>query len=352
MLRALFVVAVCCSCCATCPAAEAPPTWTLQGNSVTVFQSAQPRDGANARDLLTTYHNLKSGRALGPLWSWQAEVEGGLTADEDGGAGFEDFMQSQWSTNELHEGDALFVAVCFLAGRSPDGTLEWQLGKISPKNAMDQNRAARAKISKFIAEPFVKTPAVSFGRKGLGASARWTPDRRWQLAVCASDANAKSTQAGFSTLRGEWYRAAELTVRFFSGRAALRTLAWGTERRGVHDNGWGVSADWELAPDWVAFARLGDGSKHFATTHDFQSAGLAWEAPFGRRRDHSGVAVARGSRVATNAPSEWRAEFVYRLQLSAHLAVSPDVQYLASAGRGSTPGAWTFGVRCAFSFQL
>lgn len=130
----------------------------------------------------------------------------------------------------------------------------------------------------------------------------------------------------------------------------MRVFTWRTTRRAVRDDAWAVSADVAVAPSTVAFVRLGSGSQHFARMHGLVAGGFAWEKPFGRKTDFAGLALARGVAVATGR-REVFAEAVYRWQPLPWFALAPDVQWIRHPARVRTrlPGAWAFGLRCAFS---
>jgi hypothetical protein len=294
--------------------------------------------------VLTTYYKAAGVWLVAGRVDCSFEIEGGL-ADEPGlGAK----LDSQWSLNELQEESRLFVALLHLQGTSADGRWRWALGKISPKGSFDDNRVARAKLTKFIAEPLVKNSAVAFAGKGLGAVLKRELSPDLHLAFCLSDANARSTAADFSSWRGEWFRGAEVSLRPCPG-TTVRVLAWGTEREGVHDGGWGLSSDWEMAPGWVVFARAGGGAEHFAHSRSLVSGGLAWENPFGRRGDFFALGFAHGRAPAAGERAELLGELVYRWQVNRWLAVSPDLQHVRHAGHGRPAGAWVFGLRCAIT---
>lgn len=295
---------------------------------------------------LTTYYKAAGVWPVAERVNCSFEIEGGL-ADEPG---LGEELGSQWSLNELQEKSRLFVALLHLQGASADGRWRWALGKISPKGSFDDNRAARAKLTKFIAEPLVKNSAVAFAGKGLGGVLRCELSPELQLAICLSDANARSTAAGFSSWRGEWFRGAEVTVRPRPG-ATMRVLAWGTERGGVHDGGWGLSSDWELTPGWVVFARAGGGAEHFANSRSLVSGGLAWENPFGRRGDFLALGLAHGRAQPAGERAELLGELVYRWRVNRWLALSPDLQHVRQMGGAHSAGAWVFGLRCAITLM-
>lgn len=229
----------------------------LELNSTTVVQVPVGL-GIQSEADVTTYYKAEGVWPAAVRVDWRIEIEGGLA--DTGGLGPN--LGSQWSLNELQEESRIFVALLEIMGSSADGRWHWELGKISPKGSFDDNRAARAKLTKFISEPLVKNSAVAFAKKGFGGVLKWDLSPALRLSACLSDANARSTEAGFTTWRGEWFRGIELTLRP-RPEAAIRLLAWGTERGGVRDGGWGLSADWELAPRWVVFARAGGGGGLF-----------------------------------------------------------------------------------------
>lgn len=317
----------------------------LELNSTTVVQ-VPVGAGIRPEADVTTYYKAEGVWPAAGRMGWHIEVEGGLA----GATGPGSELGSQWSLNELQEESRLFVAVLRVMGSSADGRWQWELGKISPKGSFDDNRAARAKLTKFIAEPLVKNSAVAFAGKGLGGVLKWDLSPALRLSACLSDANARSTEAGFTTWRGEWFRGIEVKLRPRPG-AAIRLLAWGTERGGMHDGGWGLSADWELAPRWVAFARAGGGAEHFAHSRSLVSGGLAWEGLFGRRSDFLALGFARGEASPAGGRAELLGELVYRCQVNRWLAVSPDVQHVRHPAHALASGAWVFGLRCALSVE-
>jgi len=317
--------------------------WRLELTSTSVVQSlsrvAEPQPA-----LATTYYSAKAVWQPASWWMLRGEAEGGQVLGHNRSEVLADNAGSQWSLNEMQEDPAIFVALLHLAGTSPDGRLGWQLGKISPKNTFDDNRAARSKRTKFLAEPFVRNAAVPFAGKGLGGAMRWEFASDWQLGLVLSDANAAGSKAGFTTWRGEWFRAAELTWRP-DALGAVRLLVWGTEKRGVHDDGWGLSADREVAPRWILFARAGSGSRHFAHSRWLAAAGLGREGPFERPKDYLGIAVAGGRAIGRDR-TEWRGELFYRWQVNRVLALTPDLQFIGRPARSRLESAWAFGLRC------
>lgn len=327
----------------TTPAAK---TWWLRLHSSTVAQSLT--DAAQEpRSLVTTYYQAEWGWQPSPWFGFQTELEGGQVVGQRKTEHLGLNLGSQWRLNEMQEDPDLFVPVFYFTGSTPGRELNWRLGKISPETCFDENRVARAKRTKFIAMPFYRNPAVAAASKGLGGYLHWTLSPQAELAVCASDANARSTLDGFTTWRGEWFRSAELTVhpRADPAQAAVRLLAWATERGGEHDGGWAVNTDWEIAPQWVAFARVGSGSELFAHSREFLSGGLAWEAPFGRSQDFLGLGLAQAEAVGDDLHRETLVEAIYRWQINRLVALSPDVQYIRHPARSNVADAWAFGVR-------
>lgn len=323
--------------------AQTAAVWRLELTSTSVAQGLS-RVVEPQRALVTTYYSAKAVWQPAAWWMLRGELEGGQVLGHNRSEVLSDNAGSQWSLNQMQEDPTLLVALLHFAGTNSDGRLGWQLGKISPKNTFDDNRAARSKRTKFLAEPFVRNAAVAFAGKGLGGALRWDIAPRWQLGLSLSDANASSSKAGFSTWRGEWFRAAEVTWRP-DADGAVRVLAWGTEKQGVGDGGWGLSADRRIAPHCLLFVRAGGGSRHFAHSRRLVAGGVAWEQPFGREKDYLGLGVASGRALAGDR-TEWRGELFYRWQVNGVLALSPDVQFISHPAHSNLRSAWAWGLRC------
>ena len=317
--------------------------------SGTVAQSLS-RAATGPRSLVTTYYQAEGAWPLAPGLAVEAEIEGGQIVGNNHAESLSASLGSVYRLNDLQENPELFVPNLFLSGTAAAGSFHWKLGRLGLQSSFDANRVARSKRTKFLSLPFTRNAAVAFPGKGLGGVAEWTPGPRATLMAGAGDANAVSTRDGLTRLRGEWFTAAELTLRPLAAPAAgaVRLLAWHTDRHAVQDAAWAVSADAALAPDTVAFVRLGSGSKYFARVRELIAGGLAWEKPFGRKPDFAGLALSRGTAVA-NGRTEFVAEAVYRWQALPWLALSPDVQWIRHPALSRVPDAWAVGLRCAVS---
>jgi hypothetical protein len=325
--------------------------WSLDFHSSTVAQSLS-RSAGGANDLLTTYYQAK-GR-----WDWLAwlglqwEFEGGQVIGHPQDTHLGVNLGTQWRTNEMQEDSRGYVPVLALVGTTPTQCVSWKLGKISPEGCLDDNRIAHAKRTRFLSFPLCRNAAVPFAAKGLGGTVTWNADPHASVTVLASDANARETLSGFTTWRGDWFTAAEVTLRPLArpDAVALRLLGWSTTRLGRRDTGCGISADFEITPRLVAFVRLGTGSRYFARSHQLLSLGLGWDAPFGHRGDFLGVGVAQGNSVTPGTRTEILAEVVYRWQVSRFLALSPDLQYVHHPALSTLSSSLVTGLRCAVSF--
>ena len=297
---------------------------------------------------MTTYYQAEGSWWFTPWLGFEFEVEGGQIIGNNHAENLSASIGSAYKLNELLEEPELNVPNLFLAGRADGGVWRWRLGKLGLQSVFDDNRVARQKRTTFLSQPFARNPAVPFPAKGLGGSLRWTPVPRAALALGVSDGNAVSTKSGLTTLRGQWFTGAELTLRpaRAPADAAMRVLTWRTTRRAGSDGGWAVSTDAAIAPGVVAFARLGNGSTRFARVHGLVAGGLAWEGIPGRKNDFLGVALSRGMSVVSGR-EEILAEAVYRWQVNRWLAFSPDVQWIRHPARSRAEGAWLFGLRCA-----
>ncbi len=325
--------------------------WIVKLHSSTVAQNLS-RTSVGPSALITTYYQFEGMWIFRRWLGVQTEIEGGQVIGENQDTQLGVNLGSQWKTNEMQEASRHYVPVLALIGSTPAKLLSWKIGKISSESFFDDNRGARAKRTKFLSTPLSKTAAVSFGPKGLGGSLTWSPNQHTSVTVLGSDANARETLTGFATWRGEWFTAAEVTLRPSSNpeHAAVRILGWSTTRHGVHDGGCSISADYEMAPKLVGFARLGTGSSAFARTSNLLSGGIGWEAPFGRKADFFGAGVTWGEPVKHNARIEVLSEIVYRWQLTQHLALSPDLQLVHHPANSNVSSAVVTGLRCAIAY--
>lgn len=351
---ALFVAAIAAAPSATAQrggdggATPSKMKWVL--HSSTVAQTLTEVE-EQPSSLLTTYYQVEGTWDMLPNLGLHFEVEGGRVIGDEQTRSLGASLGSAYKLNDMQEGTELNNSTFYLIGQIPSANLRWKLGKVGQEEFFDDNRAARSKRRKFLALPFTRNPAVPFAGKGLGGALMWTPSEHTALTLSASDANAKGTKSGFTTWQGEWFTGAEVTVRPYMRpeKAAVRMLAWRTERSGVEDSGWGVSADHEIGPHLVAFVRVGAGSQHFARVRRFTGGGIAWEAPWGRSQDFFGIGVSRGEPLVEGWRTEILAEAIYRWQVTAHLALSPDVQFIHHPAKSNAEDAFAFGLRIALS---
>lgn len=322
--------------------------WILHSSTVAQTLTDSRSDPAS---LLTTYYQIEGNWAVSSRWTLHGEAEGGQVVDDDEDLSLAASLGSAYKLNDMQEGTAFQVATFYFSGSTPSANVKWKFGKVGQDEFFDDNRVARSKRRKFLALPFTKNPGVPFAGKGLGGALTWSPDPHVAFTVSASDANARGTLSGFSTWRGEWFNGMELTLRPYESvqTAAIRLLAWRTERGGVEDNGAAISADHEITPNVVAFIRLAEGSRHFARVGRFAGGGLAWEAPFNRKQDFLGIGISRGDPILAGRRTEYLSELVYRWQATTHLAVSPDIQYIRHPAASNVNHAFAFAIRLALS---
>lgn len=234
--------------------------------------------------------------------------------------------------------------------------LEMTMGKMDVFGFFDQNAVAGDEGAQFLNNIFVHNPLLDSGGDiaadayGLAPGVRLAyvgvgDDTTWgaSLGVFGSGAGAN-----FSTGPGKPLVIAQLEWAPLQingdAKGNYRAYAWtngntadlaGQRQR---HTGWGVSADQRVGRDWNLFGRWGQrtsgtGAFDRALTLGFELGGRGWS------RGHDALGLAAGW-VKTDAAlqveglsgQEQSTELYYRLRLSEHLELSPDLQWIRRAG--------------------
>lgn len=247
--------------------------------------------------------------------------------------------------------------------------VELTLGKMDVFGFFDQNAVAGDEGAQFLNNVFVHNPLLDSGGDiaadayGLAPGVRlaWIDegeDRGWRWGLSAG-VFASGAGASFNGGLGQplVIVQAEVSPKQINGEplGSLRLYGWTnghtTNLAGDAEqrhSGWGLSVDHKLGRDWNLFGRWGqrtsgEGTFDRALTLGFEHGGHAW----GRSHDVLGLALGwlrtdAAWRAATAAaPSlvgytaqghERVAELYYRMKLSEHVELSPDVQIIERAG--------------------
>jgi len=204
---------------------------------------------------------------------------------------------------------------------------------------------------------FSTLPTIAVPDQGLGVYARMALTEHVYVLGSLNDANGTPTQAGFDTFfdTREYFSAIETGwVGSYAERddRHVKLTAWHVDEReeaGTPD-GWGLAASADTRIDaWTPFVRAGysDGDAalweagvstglgyHLRDSADLVGLGLSWSRPTGSGLD-----------------DQYTGELFYRVQLTTHLTITPDVQILLDPAQAPDEDVIAiFGLRARVAF--
>lgn len=264
-------------------------------------------------------------------------------------------------------------------GEAQDDTpawLEFTVGKIDPFIFFDQNDIADDETSAFLNHAFVHNPMLdSGGDVGVDLHG-FTPGihlayRRsgWQasLGLFGSGPGA-SFDGSFDKpfVIGQWETGHALIAGL---GGTYRLYAWTNGRATAYDgvteerhSGWGVSLNQQIAQHTSLFARYGQSTQGRVRFDQAFTVGAEFGGSYwGRENDRLGLAAGwlktsddyRAADPDGYGPSgaEQLAEVYYAWHLNDHLAISPDLQWIARpGGDGAARNLTVVGLRAKASF--
>ena len=252
-----------------------------------------------------------------------------------------------------------------------EGKLTFFVGKTSPVIFIDTNAFANDPYNQFVGRLFVDNPvfdseaefapivAASFSpAAGINITA---------LGVSSSypDAPSKEEQKSiYSQIFVQPFAAVQLTYspKFGGLQGNYRTYYWNASYPHINSagdtssNGWGLglSFDQRITESLGLFARFAYSSRDAYDTDWFWSVGANLKGIIpSRDKDELGIGIAgvKGTVAPNNDGTELHTELYYRVYLTEHFAVSPDIQYVANPlGNARNSNVFAGMVRTQFSF--
>jgi len=216
-------------------------------------------------------------------------------------------------------------------------TFTYRIGKLDQSNVFNINRLQSDNLF-FLNAAFSSNPTMPYPDNGFGADLTWRPQRLVYLSAGISDANPDASQT-FGKFLGDasWFSAVEVGLTpWFDGLGAghYRLTAWYTDARTESlrgdSTGFAVSCDQQLGPKWTLFLRYGGGDGELTTTQQIIAGGFGIRRPLGDNDDYAGVGLAWGKPTNTLLRDQMVAEGFYRLQWSAAIQITADVQLIAN----------------------
>lgn len=286
------------------------------------------------------------------------------------------FMRVQTATgkgSDTNLGNLLFANLNSIADNTTDnaarlleayyaheffgGKLIVTAGKTEPVVFIDTNAFAANPNSQFVGKPFVNNPLFnSEDELGPIAAVSFSPFESITLtAIAASTSRPNDPVQDRKNLYGNMLDTPLVSVQLaysakFAGlQGHYRVFVWDatyehvklTEQEGADGTGGGVSIDQQITPKLGVFGRFGYGNSDAYAADWYWSTGVNLKGPIpiaSRQQDELGIGIAglKGS-GGLESGTELHAEVYYRISISRHLALSPDIQFVANP-RGDANG--------------
>jgi carbohydrate-selective porin OprB len=225
------------------------------------------------------------------------------------------------------------------------------LGKLNPKAYYNRNTFSGSTNTQFISQPFSTNPARLFPSNGLGINVTISPGNNSYFTLGFQDANAKNTTSGFQSIdKRDFFKACELAL-FCTfdglGLGHYRFTLWHTDEVDDHDDGSGfaLSFDQEMGKKLGLFLRYGYSEPELGRIEHLLAVGLVIRNPLGIQGDLFGIGFA-WDRANSSIRDEYTVEAFYRIQLTSHLQVTPDILFIVDPSEKEEAGTLAvFGIR-------
>lgn len=350
-------------------------TWFVQGTS---------GNGTNDSTDLTYTMDLNLTRPMGDSGTINISLEAGNGAGVDGRLGSLSTANYDAFITEIATADNAFnspsVSQLYYEGDYADGRLVVDFGKLDVHSMYDDNAYANDETDQFMSAIFTRSAGTTYAEldqyygPGLAITAGLTESASLMALV------ANGNGSGFDGVSDRPYSAAQLTFSPEVGGLEGNYRVYGIyDARAYLDSGgnttenvaWGVSLDQALPGGVGVFARYSaqdDGIVSTAATAtaagddanvvdaSWSAGGVVGGAAWGRAADVLGIGYGLVG-VNTRHPSmagkddEGHLEAYYKLAVSDHFTVTPDVQVITN--NGGDPNADTvtvLGVRGQMNF--
>ena len=281
-------------------------------------------------------------------------VEGGEIIGADDRHDLSSGIGTVFGVNDDLDGQEVAVSELWVALTNEDETMLLTIGKIDQTVFLDANAVANDETTQFLNGALVNSAAIAFPDNGLGINFTVDLSPNVYLSLGAGDGRADARETGFSTVQDErFFGAAEVGITHTIdglGEGNWRLIGWGVDQAGADsDQGVALSGDQALGDNGLtAMLRAGWSDGAATGVETMVSAGLGWDRPLNRPADMIGVAWVWAD--PTGGQDEHVVEAFYRLQLTDHLAVTPDVQLLIDPAGSDESVVGVFGTRVQLSF--
>lgn len=212
----------------------------------------------------------------------------------------------------------------------------FRLGKIDLTDYFDLYKFISSNFS-FLSEALTDCLTIDFPSNGFGLVVGAALTRSLYIRAAIADANAIKTSMSFDTFFSlhEYFTAVEFgykpkNKRFGNGN--YNVTFWHSDaRKKLHlpeTKGIAFSFEQEIRKGIIPFVRFSFSDGKVRPVKQAISSGIGYVAPFSRKDDECAIGFAWGRPSQKNLQDQYLIEAYYRLQLTPHFQVSPDIQVL------------------------
>lgn len=197
--------------------------------------------------------------------------------------------------------------------------------------------------------------STPFPSNGLSALLAYKPTKNSGILVAIADANGDKTTLSFDTFFSlhEYFTVIEYVYKpEFSnlGKGNYNVMLWHSDarKRLAIPSGWGyaLSFEQEVGGGWLPFIRYGFSHGEIKRVRQSFSTGFGLLKPFSRDNDVYGFGVTWGEARDRKKRDQFVIETYYRLQLTPHIQISPDIEIFVNPTDNSEQSMiGVFGIR-------
>lgn len=247
---------------------------------------------------------------------------------------FADAIGSAWLTN-YGDADGVFDSLDVLVWEQSwnEGAVEMLVGQMDPGVFFDLNLYAGDDTGYFYAEPLATDPVRAFPLAGLGLMASAEPTEWLEVFGAITDADANGQYPDFDSLSdGSWFYVGEMVLkpRFGPTNGNYRLTYYWIDPTVDHPRGRGlsISCDQPIGTRYGVFFRFAQADGRHRDLRKFVNTGIVFRTPCGWKDDRVGLGFIWGQPTDRSENDQYGMELFWRLQITARMEFSPDVQII------------------------
>jgi len=247
---------------------------------------------------------------------------------------FSDALGSAWLAN-YGDADGVFDSLDVLVWEQSwrEGDAEFLIGQIDPGVFFDLNLFAGDDTGYFYSEPLATNPVRAFPLAGLGMMGTLELTSWLTVLGAITDADADGRYPDFSSLSDDsWLYVGELVLKPLVGgaRGNYRITYYQIDATETNPRGRGVSLSFDqpVGENRGLFFRFAQADGRRRALRKFVNAGVVRKGVIGWKDDQIGLGFVWGQPTDRSQNDQYGMELFWRLQLTARLQFSPDIQVI------------------------